>query len=133
VRWQCGKKTYLPSKILTTLPTHPPPITLPSHLGLIPSTLAPLHPFYSPPPTRPPRFSPSYSPPSPLPIWAPQSNFLRVSRSVVDPDTNPDPPDPHVFGPPGSGSGCLSQRYGSGSGSRSPDPDLDPSITKQKK
>jgi hypothetical protein len=27
----------------------------------------------------------------------------------------PDPPDPHVFGPPGSGS--TSQRYGSGSGS----------------
>ncbi len=35
--------------------------------------------------------------------------------SVVDP--NPDPPDPHVFGPPGSGS--ISQRYGSGSGSGS--------------
>jgi hypothetical protein len=33
--------------------------------------------------------------------------------SVEDP--NPDPPDPHVFGPPGSGS--TSQRYGSGSGS----------------
>jgi hypothetical protein len=29
--------------------------------------------------------------------------------SVADP--NPDPPDPHVFGPPGSGS--TSQRYGS--------------------
>ncbi len=26
-------------------------------------------------------------------------------------------PDPHVFGPPGSGSGSISQRYGSGSGS----------------
>ncbi len=26
-------------------------------------------------------------------------------------------PDPHVFGPPGSGSGSTSQRYGSGSGS----------------
>jgi hypothetical protein len=25
-------------------------------------------------------------------------------------------PDPHVFGPPGSGSGSTSQRYGSGSG-----------------
>ncbi len=33
--------------------------------------------------------------------------------SVADPD--PDPPDPHVFGPLGSGS--TSQRYGSGSGS----------------
>ncbi len=30
---------------------------------------------------------------------------------------DPDPPDPHVFGPPGSGS--ISQRYGSGSGSGS--------------
>jgi hypothetical protein len=30
---------------------------------------------------------------------------------------DPDPQDPHVFGPPGSGS--ISQRYGSGSGSRS--------------
>jgi hypothetical protein len=29
----------------------------------------------------------------------------------------PDPPDPHVFGPPGSGS--TSQMYGSGSGSSS--------------
>ncbi len=26
-------------------------------------------------------------------------------------------PDPHVFGPPGSGSGSISQRYGSDSGS----------------
>ncbi len=31
------------------------------------------------------------------------------------PEPHPDPPDPHVFGPPGSGS--ISQRYGSGSGS----------------
>jgi hypothetical protein len=31
-----------------------------------------------------------------------------VTRSVADPD-----PNPHVFGPPGSGS--ISQRYGSGS------------------
>ncbi len=40
-----------------------------------------------------------------------------VDISVVDPDPNPDPnpdpPDPHVFGPPGSGSGSISQRYGS--------------------
>jgi hypothetical protein len=33
--------------------------------------------------------------------------------SVADPD----PPEPHVFGPPGSGSGSTSQRYGSGYGS----------------
>jgi hypothetical protein len=36
-----------------------------------------------------------------------------VFGSVADP--NPDPPDPHVFGPPGSGS--TSQMYGSGCGS----------------
>ncbi len=34
-----------------------------------------------------------------------------VQTSVADPD----PPDPHVFGPPGSGSGSIRQRYGSGS------------------
>jgi hypothetical protein len=33
--------------------------------------------------------------------------------SVADPDPNPDPANPHVFGLPGSGS--ISQRYGSGS------------------
>ncbi len=35
-----------------------------------------------------------------------------VRSSVADPD-----PDPHAFGPPGSGSGVISQRYGAGSGS----------------
>jgi hypothetical protein len=35
--------------------------------------------------------------------------------TVVISVPDPDPPDPHVFGPPGSGS--TSQRYGSGSGS----------------
>jgi hypothetical protein len=30
------------------------------------------------------------------------SKFTSVDSSVPDP--NPDPPDPHVFGPPGSGS-----------------------------
>ena len=35
--------------------------------------------------------------------------------SVADPNPNLDSPDPHVFGPPGSGS--ISQRYGPGSGS----------------
>jgi hypothetical protein len=38
----------------------------------------------------------------------------ELQINVVDPDL--DPPDPHVFGPPGSGSGSTSQRYGSGSG-----------------
>jgi hypothetical protein len=33
-----------------------------------------------------------------------------VGSSVAD-------PDPYVFGPPGSGTGSISQRYGSGSGS----------------
>ncbi len=37
--------------------------------------------------------------------------------SVADPNLDPDPPDPHVFGPPGSGS--ISQRYGLGFGSGS--------------
>jgi hypothetical protein len=40
--------------------------------------------------------------------------------SVADPDPNPDPSDPYVFEPPRSGSGSISQRYGSGSGYRSP-------------
>ncbi len=37
-------------------------------------------------------------------------NIRSVADSVGDPD-----PDPHVFGPLGSGSGSISQRYGSGS------------------
>jgi hypothetical protein len=40
----------------------------------------------------------------------------------VDPDPNPDPPETHVFGPPGSGSGPLV---------RGMDPDPGPSITKR--
>jgi hypothetical protein len=36
-------------------------------------------------------------------------NYRCVPTSVPD-------PDPHVFGPPASGSGYISQRYGSGSG-----------------
>ncbi len=41
----------------------------------------------------------------------------RVQSSVADPDPNPDPdlPDRHVSGPPGSRSGSTSQKYGSGS------------------
>ncbi len=52
-------------------------------------------------------------------LWLYFSIFLQlqtvnamVESSVADPDPNPDPPDPHVFGPPGSES--ISQRYGSG-------------------
>jgi hypothetical protein len=42
-----------------------------------------------------------------------QASVLEfVSDCVAD-------PDPRVFGPPGSGSGSISQRYGSGSGSGS--------------
>jgi hypothetical protein len=44
--------------------------------------------------------------------------FYVVENSVADPD-----PDPHVFGPPGSGSGPLV---------RGMDPDPDPSIIMQK-
>ena len=36
-------------------------------------------------------------------------------RFMITSVADPDPPDPHVFGPPGSGS--INQRYGSGSGS----------------
>ena len=39
--------------------------------------------------------------------------------SVPDPIPDSDPPYPHVFWPPGSGSGSTSQRYGSGSRARS--------------
>jgi hypothetical protein len=39
--------------------------------------------------------------------------FAGFYTSVADPDPNPDPSDPYVFGPPGSGS--ISQWYGSGS------------------
>ncbi len=37
----------------------------------------------------------------------------NVNETSSVPDPNPDPPDPHVFGPPGS----FSHRYGSRSGS----------------
>ncbi len=43
------------------------------------------------------------------PVSTRQGDMVEIS--VADPD----PPDPHVFGP--SGSGSISQRYGSGSGS----------------
>ncbi len=42
-------------------------------------------------------------------------SFWCLHNRVADPDL----PDPHFFGPPGSGSGSISQRYGSGSGSGS--------------
>jgi hypothetical protein len=41
----------------------------------------------------------------------------RVGPSVADPDPSPDPKNPYVFGPSGSASGSISQRYGSESGS----------------
>jgi hypothetical protein len=41
-----------------------------------------------------------------------RARIFKLLSSVPDPE--PDP-DPHVFGPPGSGSGSTSQRYGSGS------------------
>ncbi len=50
--------------------------------------------------------------------FKPPKLFERHTVALIKtsvPDPNPDPPDPHVFGPPGSGS--TSQRYGSGFGS----------------
>jgi hypothetical protein len=41
-------------------------------------------------------------------------NRIKIGKTSA-PD--PDPPDPHVFGPPGYGSGSISQRDGFGSGS----------------
>ncbi len=35
------------------------------------------------------------------------SGFGTVFSSVADPNPDLDPPDPHVFGPPGSGSGSF--------------------------
>jgi hypothetical protein len=43
----------------------------------------------------------------------------NVAGSVADPEPNPDPQDPYVFGPPGYGSQTISTRYGSGFGSGS--------------
>ncbi len=44
-------------------------------------------------------------------VGAPQVPFTLHQASVADPD----PKDPSVFGPRGSRSGSVSQRYGSGS------------------
>jgi hypothetical protein len=51
----------------------------------------------------------------------------KFSISVADP--NPDPPDPRVFGPPGSGS--ISQSYVSVSGNQWSLPTQAPSIQRQ--
>ncbi len=76
------------------------------------------------------RAPPTCSSPAPPPLWPEASARSWGSRrsstcSTSSPFTKvpvssvpyPDPPDPHVFGPPGSGSGSTTQRYGSGSGS----------------
>ena len=42
--------------------------------------------------------------------------WCSFNGSVADPNLDPDPPDPRVLGPPGSGSESISQRYGFGSG-----------------
>jgi hypothetical protein len=52
-------------------------------------------------------------------VYRKQPIVNRGGGSVADPD----PSDPHVFGPPGSGSGSIS---------RGMVPDPDPSIIKQK-
>ena len=52
-----------------------------------------------------------------------QARHLKPNScpNVFDSVADPDPPDPHVFGPPGSGSGSISHRYDfrSGYGSES--------------
>ncbi len=57
-----------------------------------------------------------FDPWSKYPRWKgkPYMSSLNIC-SVADSVGDPDPQDPHVFGPPGSGSGSISQRYGSGS------------------
>jgi hypothetical protein len=45
------------------------------------------------------------------PVSTRQGDMVEISGA------DPDPPDPHVFGPPGPGCGSISQRYGSRSGS----------------
>jgi hypothetical protein len=57
---------------------------------------------------------------SSLSYWMLKTNLIIMS-SVADSD--PDPPDPHVFRSPGSGSGSTRQIV---------DPDQDPSIIMQK-
>jgi hypothetical protein len=42
-------------------------------------------------------------------------NPENARYSLDSPKSSVADPDPHVFGPPGSGSGSISQRYGSGS------------------
>ena len=62
------------------------------------------------------------SPPGHQASTAPRQGPARVSQRDTCPKisvADPDPPDPHVVGPPGSGSEFISQRYGSGSGSGS--------------
>jgi hypothetical protein len=60
---------------------------------------------------------PGYSPAHCRPCLGENTAFFSLTSSVPDSNPNPDPPDPHVFGPPGSGP--IGQRYGSGSGSES--------------
>jgi hypothetical protein len=47
--------------------------------------------------------------------------YIHLKSGVADPYPNPhpDPPDPRVFGPPGSEEGSISQKYGFGFGSGS--------------
>jgi hypothetical protein len=45
------------------------------------------------------------------------AKYVFFTYSAVGSVPDPDPPDPHVFGPPGSVS--VSKKYGSGSGSGS--------------
>jgi hypothetical protein len=88
--------------------------------GLYISTTVSVPPSELGPPLPPPPASKCISPleskgersntPLEVRVWGAQ--FGRLESSVADPDPNPS--DPYVFGPPGSGSGSIIQRYGSG-------------------
>ncbi len=65
--------------------------------------------------------SPTNTLPSSGTVLAPYGSIMCVTTSVADPD----PPDPHVLGPPGPGSTCQDP-------DPEQDPDPDPSIIMQK-
>ncbi len=53
---------------------------------------------------------------------------LMLQTSVADPDLNPDPSDPYVFGPTGSGSGSFYHQAKIGRKEQDSDPHPDPLV-----
>jgi hypothetical protein len=114
--------------------TTPPPLP-PRRPGLAAAIPAAAVPRKAPPPTT--KIGMEYRPTYPAALGisnvdpefrirledGPFGGIWRLFISVVDPDPDPGPQNPHVFGPPGTGSGSISQRY------RSPDPDLNQNVT----